>query len=348
MSLFSPPSDSNVVLCLPQSSDGSHSNLSRVRRFAPCPKCSRSCNSLLLLAACFIAIICAGEYRANAAVIQGAVTVTSPTAGKTVASPFSLHASASKCGSVSTTAMGYSLDNSTQTTIFNANTINTSVSSTAGVHNLHVKCWAPNGVAGVTNVNLTVSSKGATGAQLTVSPISLSFGDVTVSSNATLGVTLLSSGSSAVTINSDTISGTEFTVSGATFPLTLSPQQAVSLNVKFAPKAGGAVTGTLSISSNSSSSPSTQVGLSGTGSQHSVSLAWKAPGSSGHAVASYSVYRATGSSSSYRLLSSTSQVSYVDSTVQGGTAYSYYVKSVDSSGTQSSPSNAVKVTVPTP
>jgi fibronectin type 3 domain-containing protein len=40
------------------------------------------------------------------------------------------------------------------------------------------------------------------------------------------------------------------------------------------------------------------------------------------------------------------QTTYVDSTVQSGMTYSYEVKSVDSSGVESSPSNVISVTIP--
>jgi len=183
---------------------------------------------------------------------------------------------------------------------------------------------------------------------LTVSPTSLSFGEVNVGSNATLGVTLTSSGGSAVTVNSATLSGSGFTVSGATFPVTLSPQQSVTLQVKFAPTAASSATGTLTISSNSSTNGTVAVSLSGTGEQHQVNLSWQAPSSSSDPVAGYHVYRATGSSSSYSLLNSSvvTQTSYADSAVQGSTSYTYYVTSVDSSGNESAASNSVSVTVP--
>jgi len=200
-----------------------------------------------------------------------------------------------------------------------------------------------------TNGTATVSmtGTGTVGPQLTVSPTSLSFGEVNVGSNATLGVTLTSSGGSAVTVNSATLSGSGFTVSGATFPVTLSPQQSVALQVKFAPTAASSATGTLTIS-NSSTKGTVAVSLSGTGAQHQVNLSWAAPSSSSDPVAGYHVYRATGSSSSYSLLNSSvdTQTSYADSAVQGSTSYSYYVKSVDASGNESAASNSVSVTTP--
>jgi hypothetical protein len=201
-----------------------------------------------------------------------------------------------------------------------------------------------------TNATVAVglSGTGTTTPQLTVSPTSLSFGDVTVGSNATLGVTLTSSGTGAVTVNSAPISGAGFTVSGATFPVTLSPKQAVTLEVEFAPTSASAATGTLTISSNSSTNASVAVSLSGTGETHQVDLSWDAPGSSPVPVTGYHIYRATGSSSSYQLLNSSAdaQTSYIDSTVAAGTAYAYYVTSVDSAGTESQPSSQINVTIP--
>ena len=199
-----------------------------------------------------------------------------------------------------------------------------------------------------TNLVLDLSSYFAPSAEtLTVSANSLAFGDVVDNSSATLPVTLTSSGTASVTINSDTISGAGFTASGATFPVTLSPNQAVTLNVQFAPTAGGAVTGALTINSTSATNPTSTVSLSGTGS-HMVNLVWQAPSNSPLPVAGYDIYRSAGGSSSYQLLSSAVPTSYVDNSVQSGTAYSYYVTSVDSSGTQSGPSNSMTVTVPTP
>jgi Abnormal spindle-like microcephaly-assoc'd, ASPM-SPD-2-Hydin/Domain of unknown function (DUF4402) len=196
----------------------------------------------------------------------------------------------------------------------------------------------------------TISLSGTAGStpSLTVSPTSLSFGDVTVGSSASLGVILKAGGAGSVTVRSAAISGTGFSMSGASFPVTLTPNQSVTLQVKFAPTAAKTVTGTLAISSNLLTNPNVSVGMSGTGTQHQVSLSWSAPSSSSDPVAGYHIYRATGTSSSYARLNSaiSTQTSYLDSTVAGGTSYLYYVKSVDASGNESSPSNSVSVTIP--
>jgi fibronectin type 3 domain-containing protein len=137
-------------------------------------------------------------------------------------------------------------------------------------------------------------------------------------------------------------------MSGATFPVTLNPTLAITLDVQFDPIATGAAAGQVTIQSNSSTNGTVVVGLSGTGIQHQVDLSWDAPSSSPDPVAGYNVYRSTGGSSTYQLLNSSvdSQTTYVDSTVQSGLTYDYIVESVDSSGVESTPSNEVTATIP--
>jgi predicted phage tail protein len=142
------------------------------------------------------------------------------------------------------------------------------------------------------------------------------------------------------------LSGTGFTESGATFPLTLNAGQTATLSLQFEPTATGAATGKLTITSNASSS-TTVVALSGTGVPLAVDLSWSAP-TGATEIAGYNVYRATGTSSSYAKLNSSvnSPASFMDSTVAAGTSYEYYVTTVDSTGAESTPSNTATVVVP--
>jgi len=192
---------------------------------------------------------------------------------------------------------------------------------------------------------LTPSSGSTAGASLTVNATSVAFGNVPVGSPATQSVTLSSTGTAAVIVNSAAVSGTGFSVSGATFPLTLNPSQTATLSLQFDPTATGAATGKLTIASNSSSNSSAAVALSGTGVPIAVDLSWSAPSGS---VSGYNIYRATGSSSTYQKLNSSvsSPASYMDASVQTSTTYQYYVTSVDSSGTESTPSNTATVAIP--
>jgi hypothetical protein len=79
-----------------------------------------------------------------------------------------------------------------------------------------------------------------------------------------------------------------------------------------------------------------------------INLTWYAPTNSPVSVTGYNIYRAVGSSSAFQLLNSSldTETTYEDSTVQGGTSYTYYVESVDASGVKSIPSSEVAVTVP--
>jgi hypothetical protein len=84
------------------------------------------------------------------------VTVGSPGNGASVSSPFTLSANASTCSSQTVSAMGYSFDNSTDTTIVNSTSIYAQVSSGSGTHTLHVKAWGNQGASCVTDVAITV------------------------------------------------------------------------------------------------------------------------------------------------------------------------------------------------
>ena len=112
---------------------------------------------------------------------------------------------------------------------------------------------------------VTLSGTGiATTPKLTTSAQTLNFGSVTVGSSATQALTLTSSGTAAVTVNSAKLSGTGYSLSGAGFPLTLPAGQSAVLQVVFKPTAAGTDAGTIAISSNSAGSATTAVALSGT------------------------------------------------------------------------------------
>ena len=85
------------------------------------------------------------------------VSVNTPGNGADVSSPFTLSATASTCSSQPVAAVGYSLDNSTDTSIVNSTSLNEQVSAGAGAHTLHVKAWGNQGAACDTDIALTVS-----------------------------------------------------------------------------------------------------------------------------------------------------------------------------------------------
>jgi hypothetical protein len=90
------------------------------------------------------------------------VTVSSPVNGAQVGSQFTLSAYAANCSSQITSAMGYSLDNSTDTDIVNGTFVSAVVTSGTGAHTLHVKAWGDEGSVCVTDVAITVEASAAT------------------------------------------------------------------------------------------------------------------------------------------------------------------------------------------
>jgi fibronectin type 3 domain-containing protein len=110
------------------------------------------------------------------------------------------------------------------------------------------------------------------------------------------------------------------------------------------------VTGSLTISSNSSTNPRDVISLSGIGvsTAYQVNLSWDAPATSSDPVAGYNVYRAASGGTSYQQLNTSivTQTAYTDTTVQDGLTYDYVVKSVDAEGNTSVPSNMAAVTIP--
>lgn len=85
------------------------------------------------------------------------VTVNSPVNSTDVSSPFNLSATASTCSSASVVTMGYSFDSSSSTTVIKGQTIETSLSSSTGMHTLHVKAWGK-GTTCVTDVVIDVTA----------------------------------------------------------------------------------------------------------------------------------------------------------------------------------------------
>lgn len=206
-----------------------------------------------------------------------------------------------------------------------------------------------NAVGSPTIVDLSATAAAAA-VQLTPSASSLSFGSVTVGSSGTGQLTVKSTGNTNATISKVTVTGTGFVLGGSAASVILDPNQTESYTVNFDPKVAGAISGTLTITSNAANSP-LNIALSGTGiatsaSNHTVALTWER--SSTSSVTGYFVYRGTKPSGPFAQLNSSpeSSPSYSDSTVSGGQVYYYYVTAVDSSNIQSADSNEVSVTIP--
>jgi hypothetical protein len=187
---------------------------------------------------------------------------------------------------------------------------------------------------------------------LSINATTIAFGSVNLNSPATQSITLTSTGTAPVTVSSASISGTGFSFSGASFPLTLNPSQTATLSVEFDPTTAGSAAGTLAISSNSSTNPTAAISLSGTGGSseaYQVNITWDAPASSSDPVAGYNIYRSPSGTSTYALMGSvtSSGLAYTDSnSIQNGQTYDYIVESVDASGNESVASNMASVSIP--
>ena len=170
-------------------------------------------------------------------------------------------------------------------------------------------------------------------AQLTITPATLNFGSVPDGTTATQSISLSAVGSN-VTISSSASSSSQFVLNGASFPQTIPAGQSVSFNVAFTPQSSGTVSGSLSFTSNASSSGTLEslTGV-GTATQYSVNLSWNASSD----VMGYNIYRSTAANGTYSKINSSvnSNTAYTDSTVISGQTYYYAATSVNSSGQES-------------
>jgi hypothetical protein len=200
---------------------------------------------------------------------------------------------------------------------------------------------SPNG-----GLSLPLSGTGTStsAGQLVPSPASLSFGNVNVGSSETETLTLSASGAS-VTIASAASSSSQFALQGATFPVTVAAGQSVTYNVAFTPKSNGSTTGSLSFSSNASTSQTLEsmTGV-GTTQQYNVSLSWTPSTSQ---VVGYNVYRGVTQGTYSKINSALNPSSaYTDSTVVSGQTYYYAATAVDSTGTESTYSTPITAVIP--
>ena len=188
---------------------------------------------------------------------------------------------------------------------------------------------------------------GNTPGTLAVSPSTLSFGSVAVGSSSSLTGTL-SATNADIAVSSAAWSGSGYSVSGITFPVTVAAGKSATYTVTFTPPMAGNSSGSISFVSNASDS-SLQQSFTGDGTQspgqHSVALSWSASTSS---VTGYNIYRGTQSGGPYSKLNSSllSSTSYTDSSVQSATTYYYVATAVDSSNVESAYSNQATAAIP--
>ncbi len=158
---------------------------------------------------------------------------------------------------------GFSLTGSTapvtltagQSTSFTVSVTPTSAGSVSG--NVTITSNAP-------TLIIPLSGTGVAPGVLGANPSSLSFGNVTVGTNQSLSETVTNTGGSSVTISQVGLSGTGFSLTGITAPITLTAGQSTTFTVTFAPQTAASASGNVTITSNASN-PTLTIPLSGTG-----------------------------------------------------------------------------------
>ena len=123
------------------------------------------------------------------------------------------------------------------------------------------------------SVSLTGTGAGATAPAVTLSPTSLTFASTTVgSTTAAQTVTVKNTGTAALTLSSETITGTNassFLKSASTCGTSLAANASCTVSIEFKPTAAGTLTASLAIADNASGSPQS-VALTGTGTSTST------------------------------------------------------------------------------
>jgi hypothetical protein len=186
---------------------------------------------------------------------------------------------------------------------------------------------------------------------MSVSPTTISFGNVLTTTPASQPVTLTNTGTGSVTVTAANFTGGVFSATGLTLPLTIAAGANKQVTIVYDPTISGPNSGSVSFVSNATNSPA-NVTFSGTGvapQPHSVDLSWTGSPSSG--VVGYYVYRSTTSGSGYAKINASSaatSTTYTDSSVQSGATYFYVVTAVDGSGSESAFSNEAQAVIPTP
>jgi len=117
-----------------------------------------------------------------------------------------------------------------------------------------------------TNPTLTipVSATGVTPGALAANPTTLSFGSINTGSNRSLSETITNTGGTSIAVSKVGITGTGFSFSGITTPLTINAGKSATFTVSFAPTSAGAVSGNVTVTS-TATNPTLTVPVSGTG-----------------------------------------------------------------------------------
>jgi len=198
-----------------------------------------------------------------------------------------------------------------------------------------------------TTLAVPLAGTGTNQGQVTLTPVALDFGNVTVGANASRASSLSASGASVI-VSSASVSSAEFSLTGISLPLTIAAGQSVPFTLTFAPQTSGTATAVLSITSSASNAPTETLGGNGVAPPpHGVSLSW---GNSGSGTVGYNVYRGSTAGGPYNKINSALDATpaYSDDSVLAGQTYYYVATAVDGSGMESPYSNEAQAVIPSP
>ena len=206
----------------------------------------------------------------------------------------------------------------------------------------------PSSAPGGSTTVMLVGSTGGNSVALTptASPTSVSFGNEAVGNTSAAQTVTLSNPMGAATTSISIAVSSGFSQAN-TCGSTLAGGSSCTISVKFSPTAAGSVSGALTITASTTTSPIT-VALSGSGTSApgvptglsatpagsgAISLSWM--GSSGSTPITYNIYRGTasGGESTTALASNVSGTTYTDMPVTAGTTYYYKISATNSVGT---------------
>ena len=192
---------------------------------------------------------------------------------------------------------------------------------------------------------------------LQASPSTINFGSRALNSSAFQSITLSNTGNIPLTLNSVSITGAGYSITGLSSGVSLSPEQKVEFQVWFHPTTAGNSSATLVAGASALASP-LKLAVSGSASatstssptpasSHSVTLDWNPSASS---VAGYHVYRGGAPGGPYSRITGSivSALNFKDAEVQSGGRYFYVVTALGADGVESPFSNEVAADIPNP
>jgi hypothetical protein len=143
-----------------------------------------------------------------------------------------------------------------QSTTFTAQFAPTTAGSATG--SISIASNAPN-----SPLTIALSGSGSQ-AQIGAVPSAAAFGNVSTGNSNSQTISLTNNGTASLVISRAAVSGSGFSITGLSTPLTIPSGSNTTFNAVFTPSAGGSVTGSISLTSNAPNSPFA-IALSGTG-----------------------------------------------------------------------------------